>query len=126
MTEAARIRYRRASVAIGAIVALVAVLAALPWMLSDYGLALMVNVMGYLVLTIAWALFSGTTRLVSLATAAFFGVGMYTVAMLVKALPLYATFALAIGVGAALALIVGVLTLRISGMFFVIFGFGLS
>jgi len=126
MTEAARIRYRRASVAIGAIVPLVAVLAALPWMLSDYGLALMVNVMGYLVLTIAWALFSGTTRLVSLATAAFFGVGMYTVAMLVKALPLYATFALAIGVGAALALIVGVLTLRISGMFFVIFGFGLS
>ena len=40
--------------------------------------------MGYLVLTIAWALFSGATRLVSLATAAFFGVGMYTVAMLVK------------------------------------------
>ncbi len=62
----------------------------------------------------------------SLATAAFFGVGMYTVAMLVKVLPLYATFAVAIGVGAALALIVGVLTLRISGIFFVIFGFGLS
>ena len=105
---------------------LVAVLAAAPWLLSDYQLSLMVNVMGYLVLTIAWALFSGTTRLVSLATAAFFGVGMYTVAMLVKVLPLYATFAVAIGVGAALALIVGVLTLRISGIFFVIFGFGLS
>ena len=105
---------------------LVAALAAAPWLLSDYQLSLMVNVMGYLVLTIAWALFSGTTRLVSLATAAFFGVGMYTVAMLVKVLPLYATFAVAIGVGAALALIVGVLTLRISGIFFVIFGFGLS
>jgi branched-chain amino acid transport system permease protein len=126
MSEEARIRYRRATVAIGAIVVLVAVLAAAPWLLSDYQLSLMVNVMGYLVLTIAWALFSGTTRLVSLATAAFFGVGMYTVAMLVKVLPLYATFAVAIGVGAALALIVGVLTLRISGIFFVIFGFGLS
>ncbi len=126
MSEDARIRYRRATVAIGAIVVLVAVLAAAPWLLSDYQLSLMVNVMGYLVLTIAWALFSGTTRLVSLATAAFFGVGMYTVAMLVKVLPLYATFAVAIGVGAALALIVGVLTLRISGIFFVIFGFGLS
>lgn len=119
-------RYRRATVAIGAIVLLVAALATAPWLLSDYQLSLMVNVMGYLVLTIAWALFSGTTRLVSLATAAFFGVGMYTVAMLVKVLPLYATFAVAIGVGAALALIVGVLTLRISGIFFVIFGFGLS
>ena len=126
MSEDARIRYRRAAVAIGAIAVLVAVFAAAPWFLSDYQLSLMVNVMGYLVLTIAWALFSGTTRLVSLATAAFFGVGMYTVAMLVKVLPLYATFAVAIGVGAALALIVGVLTLRISGIFFVIFGFGLS
>ena len=46
---------------------------------------------------------------------------MYTVAMLVKVLPLYATFGIAIGVGAVLALIVGVLTLRIAGIFFVIF-----
>ena len=126
MSEDARIRYRRATVPIGAIVLLVTAFAVAPWLLSDYQLSLMVNVVGYLVLTIAWALFSGTTRLVSLATAAFFGVGMYTVAMLVKVLPLYATFAVAIGVGAALALVVGVLTLRISGIFFVIFGFGLS
>src|ERR1039458_8010369 len=116
----------RPQYAITPLVVLVAVLAAALWLTSDYGLSLMVNVMGYLVLTIAWALFSGTTRLVSLATAAFFGVGMYTVAMLVKLLPLYATFAVAIGVGAALALIVGVLTLCIAGIFFVIFGFGLS
>ena len=125
-SEQAGVRRTRAAVAIGTLAVLVAVLAATPWLLSDYRLSLMVNVMSYLVLTIAWALFSGTTRLVSLATAAFFGVGMYTVAMLVKVLPLYATFAVAIGVGAALALIVGVLTLRISGIFFVIFGVGLS
>src|SRR5208282_418982 len=126
MSEDARIRYRRATVAIGAIVLLVAVLATVPWLVSDYDLSLMINVMGYLVLTIAWALFSGTTRLVSLATSAFFGVGMYTVAMLIKVMLLYATFAVALAVGAALAFVVGVLTLRISGMFFVIFGFGLS
>jgi branched-chain amino acid transport system permease protein len=119
-------RRRRAMAAIAALTVIVAVLAAVPWLTSDYGLAFMVNVMCYLVLTVAWALFSGTTRLVSLATSAFFGVGMYTVAMLIKTLPLYATFAVAIGVGAALALVVGVLTLRISGMFFVIFSFGLS
>jgi len=125
-SEAKSIRCRRATAAIAALAVLVAALAAAPWFISDYGLALMVNVMSYLVLTIAWALFSGTTRLVSLATSAFFGVGMYTVAMLIKTLPLYATFAVAIGAGAALAFVVGVLTLRISGMFFVIFGFGLS
>jgi len=125
-SEDIRRRRNRAAAAIGALAPPVAVLAAAPWFLSDYELSLMVNVVCYIVLTIAWALFSGTTRLVSLATSAFFGVGMYTVAMLIKVLPLYATFAVAIGVGAALALIVGVLTLRISGMFFVIFGFGLS
>jgi branched-chain amino acid transport system permease protein len=125
-SEQGRIRRNRAAAAIAALFVLIAALATMPWLLSDYGLSLMINVMSYLVLTIAWALFSGTTRLVSLATSAFFGVGMYSVAMLVKVLPLYATFAVAIGVGAALALIVGVLTLRISGMFFVIFSFGLS
>jgi branched-chain amino acid transport system permease protein len=116
----------RAKVAAGALIALVVVLAALPWLLSDYGLSFMVSVMSYLVLTVAWALFSGPTRLVSLATSAFFGVGMYTVAVLIKVMPLYATFAVAAGIGAVLACVVGVLTLRIAGMFFVIFGFGLS
>ncbi len=125
-SEVRRIRRRRATAAVAALAALVAVLAAVPLCVSDYGLSLMVSVMGYLVLTVAWALFSGTTRLVSLATSAFFGVGMYTVAILVKTLPLYGTFVAAMGAGAVLALIVGVLTLRISGMFFVIFSFGLS
>jgi len=105
---------------------IVAVLSAVPWMVSDYGLALMINLMSYIVLTIAWALFSGTTRLVSLSTAAFYGIGMYSVAMLVKVMPLYAIFGVAMVLAAAIALLVGLLTLRISGMFFVIFGFGLS
>jgi branched-chain amino acid transport system permease protein len=82
--------------------------------------------MCYLVLTIAWALFSGSTRYVSLATAAFFGIGAYTVAMFVKELPLYGCFALALAVGTVVAALVGLVTLRISGMFFVVFGFGLS
>jgi branched-chain amino acid transport system permease protein len=86
----------------------------------------MVNLMCYLVLTVAWALFSGTTRYVSLATAAFFGLGAYTVAMLIKEMPIYATFGVALVLGTLMALLVGLVTLRISGMFFVIFGFGLS
>ena len=98
----------------------------MPWLVSDYTLSLMLNVLSYLVLTIAWALFSGTTRLVSLATAAFFGIGMYTVAMLVKVMPIEAIFVVAALIGGAVALVVGVLTLRIAGMFFVIFSFGLS
>ena len=109
-----------------ALAMLVALLAAVPWLVSDYGLGFMVNLMCYLVLTIAWTLFSGTTRYVSLATAAFFGLGAYTVAMLVKEMPIYATFGIALVLGTVMALLVGLVTLRISGMFFVVFGFGLS
>ena len=109
-----------------ALAMLVALLATVPWFLSDYGLGFMVNLMCYLVLTIAWTLFSGTTRYVSLATAAFFGLGAYTVAMLVKEMPIYATFGIALVLGTVMALLVGLVTLRISGMFFVVFGFGLS
>jgi branched-chain amino acid transport system permease protein len=116
----------RVAAAVTALAILVLALAVLPSALSDYGVSLMVHVLSYLVLALAWALFSGTTRLVSLATAASFGVGMYTVAVLIKVMPLYATFAAAMAVGALLALVVGVLTLRIAGMFFVIFSFGLS
>ena len=85
----------RVSLAVAALVVLVAALAAVPWLVSDYGLGFMINLMCYLVLTVAWALFSGTTRYVSLATAAFFGVGAYTVAMLIKVMPIYATFGIA-------------------------------
>ena len=116
----------RLALAVIALTALVAALAAVPWLVSDYGLGFMVNLMCYLVLTVAWALFSGTTRYVSLATAAFFGLGAYTVAMLVKEMPIYATFGIALAIGTLMALLVGLVTLRISGMFFVIFGFGLS
>jgi branched-chain amino acid transport system permease protein len=116
----------RVWLAVVALGLLVAALAAVPWLVSDYGLGFMVNLMCYLVLTVAWALFSGTTRYVSLATAAFFGLGAYTVAMLVKEMPIYATFGVALVVGTLMALLVGLVTLRISGMFFVIFGFGLS
>jgi len=116
----------RPYLAVAALAVLVAALAAVPWLVSDYGLGFMINLMCYLVLTVAWALFSGTTRYVSLATAAFFGLGAYTVAMLIKEMPIYATFGVALVLGTMMALLVGLVTLRISGMFFVIFGFGLS
>jgi branched-chain amino acid transport system permease protein len=116
----------RVALAVATLTLLVAALAAAPWWVSDYGLGFLINLMCYVVLTVAWALFSGTTRYVSLATSAFFGVGTYTVAMLVKVMPIYAIFGVAFALGTALSLLVGMVTLRISGMFFVIFGFGLS
>ncbi len=42
----------RASLAVAALVVLVAALAAVPWLVSDYGLGFMINLMCYLVLTV--------------------------------------------------------------------------
>ena len=42
---------------------------------------------GYVTLASAWALFSGRTGYVSLATVAFFGIGAYAVAVLSETLP---------------------------------------
>ena len=116
MTGALRIALTGAGAA-----AAVAGLALLPLALSDYGISLLISILSYWILTTAWALFSGPTRYVSLATSAFFGVGAYLVAWLVKGMPLQAIFALAAAAGLALALLVGLATLRVSGMYFVIF-----
>jgi branched-chain amino acid transport system permease protein len=75
---------------------------------------------------VSWAIFSGPTKYLSLASAAFFGVGIYAAALLGKSLPLLAF----VGVGAmasfVLAFLVGLLTLRLRGVYFTIFTFGLA
>jgi len=80
----------------------------------------------YIVLTICWALFSGPTLYISLASAAFFGIGIYVSAVLGDLLP----FPMIIGLGGLLsllvALLVGLSSLRLRGMYFTVFTFGLS
>jgi len=70
-------------------------------------------------------MFSGPTGYISLAPAAFFGVGVYTSALIGFVLPLPAV----IGIGGlssfCFALLVGALTLRLRGVYFTIFTFGL-
>jgi branched-chain amino acid transport system permease protein len=79
----------------------------------------------YIILSVSWTLFSGPTGYMSLATAAFFGVGIYTAAFTGEILPL-PLFIIAGGlISAAVALLVGALTLRLRGIYFAIFTFGL-
>ncbi len=101
-------------------------LAFLPTQLGAYGVGLLLGMTGYVVLASAWALFSGPTRYVSLATVAFFGIGAYTVAVLSEALPYWAVLLVAAGIGLCVALVVGLATLRLAGVYFVIFTFGLA
>ncbi len=104
----------------------VAAIAAFPLVANGYYISFGINMLQYVVLATAWTLFSGPTRYISLATAAFFGVGAYTMAVLSEALPLPAVIAVAALVGVAVALVVGLATLRLRGIFFVIFTFGLA
>ena len=102
-----------------------ALLVTLPLYTSRYTPILATSIFMYIALSVSWVLFSGSTGYMSLATAAFVGVGIYTAAMIGKSVPL-PVFVLAGGaVSALLAMLVGALTLRLRGVYFAIFTFGL-
>jgi branched-chain amino acid transport system permease protein len=96
-----------------------------PLYAPTYTLILLTTIFMYSVLTLSWAIFSGPTGYISLASAAFFGVGIYTSALLGKDLPLPVIIGLGGLAGFCLALLVGALTLRLRGIYFAIFTFGL-
>jgi branched-chain amino acid transport system permease protein len=101
------------------------VLAALPAYAAGYTPILFTTIYMYIILSVSWALFSGPTGYMSLATAAFFGVGIYTASLLGEILPL-PLFIISGGLASAVvALLVGALTLRLKGIYFAIFTFGL-
>jgi len=100
-------------------------LAFLPLYASAYTVILITAIFMYIVLTVSWVIFSGPTGYISLAPAAFFGVGIYTSAVLGKALPLPIVICFGALASFCLALLVGALTLRLRGIYFSIFTFGL-
>ena len=107
-------------------IAVLAALATLPLFDNGYYLTISLNIVLYAALCTAWTLFSGPTHYISLATAAFSGLGTYTVALGIDALP-FPLLVVAGGiVAAAMAGLVGAATLRISGIYFVIFTLGLT
>jgi len=110
------------AVAFAALVALLIV----PRYLDAYWLSLLVNILTYVALATGWAFFSGATRYVSLAASAFFGLGAYSVAVLAPDYSYAVALAAAVAVSIVLSAFVGLATLRLSGMYFVIFTFGLA
>lgn len=112
----------------GVILAAIALLVAgaLPYYGSDYLLSLGITIAMFTVLATSWALFSGPTHYISLATAAFFGLGTYTTGLGFESLPFWSLVLIAGVLGAVLAALVGLATLRLSGVYFVIFTLGLA
>lgn len=111
------------------LVLIVVLLATLPLYISPGTRTLLLDFFMYIILAVAWAMFSGPTGYISLASAAFFGIGVYTPALLYAQggvlLPLPAVLFVAGLVAFCCALLVGAATLRLRGIFFTMFSFGL-
>lgn len=101
-------------------------LALTPLIADSFWLTLAIGTLNYMILATAWGQFSGPTRYVSLASVVFFGIGAYTVAVLGEVLAWPLVLLVALLIGAAVAFVVGLATLRLAGIYFVIFTFGLS
>jgi branched-chain amino acid transport system permease protein len=79
-------------------------------------------VLTFVVLATAWNILGGYAGYVNFGTGAFFGLGSYSAVVLFKALsaPLAVQIVAAAVVGAALGFAVGIMTLRLRGIFFAI------
>jgi branched-chain amino acid transport system permease protein len=102
------------------------VLALVPFYASGYVLSLCLLLYANVALATAWSFFSGATRYISLATASFFGIGIYVLAVTHVYVPIPVALLAATVVAFAVALVVGLSTLRLRGVYFVVFTFGLT
>jgi branched-chain amino acid transport system permease protein len=120
-----KINWTKAAVTWGIPLVALILLSFLPAYGSGYWVTRFSYFLLYIILAVAWTIFSGTTGYISLASAAFFGVGIYAAAILGEGMPLI--FVVLIGGAASfvLAFIFGAITLRLRGIYFAMFTFGL-
>jgi branched-chain amino acid transport system permease protein len=109
----------------GVVLIILVLLVALPVLRPGYTVIFVANILMYIVLTVSWTIFSGPTAYISLASAAFFGIGIYTSAILGNEYPLPVVILIGALASFCFALLVGALTLRLRGIYFTIFTFGL-
>ncbi len=105
---------------IGMAAFLAAVLVATQIVRNEYPFFAGYVILQFIVLATAWSILGGSAGYVNFGTNAFFGVGVYSAVFLTKAFdaPLIVQIATAAAVGALLGGAVGLLTLRMRGIFF--------
>src|SRR6202051_447318 len=113
---------QRSSIAFwaGAAIFLIATLLMTQFIRNEYPFFAGSVILQFIVLSVAWTILGGYAGYVNFGTNAFFGVGVYTGILLFKAAgaPLVVQIASAALVGAFLGFAVGLLTLRMQGIFF--------
>jgi branched-chain amino acid transport system permease protein len=104
----------------GAVIFLVAALLMTGLIRNEYPFFAGYVILQFIVLAVAWSILGGYAGYVNFGTNAFFGIGVYTAVFLAKAFeaPLVVQIATAAVVGSLLGLGIGLLTLRMQGIFF--------
>ncbi len=98
--------------------ALLLVLCAAPWIVTEYWLAQLTFILIYSVAGLGLMLLAGYTGLFSLGHAAFLGVGAYTQAVMTNAgMPFSLAIVCAAGLSAAVGIVVGLPALRVKGIY---------
>jgi len=110
---------------VGFIILLIVFVVTFPLYNGAYRTLVLTTILMYVVLAVSWALFSSATGYMSLAPAAFFGIGIYSMALLQDYLPFPVIIVIGGLISFALALLLGLVTLRLKGIYFTIFSFGL-
>ena len=108
------------------VVGILVALGALPWLASDFALSLALSCLMYIGLAVTWAMFSGATNYLSLATSAFFGIGAYVTAWGLESIPYGLVVPLGGLAAAAFAALVGAGILHLRGAYFAVLTFGLG
>jgi len=99
---------------------------ALPHYGSEFEVSMALTCLMYVALSSSWGLFCGSTRYLSLATSAFFGIGAYTSALTLDSLPWLASIALGAALAMGVAVVMGAAVLHLRGTYFAVLTFGMT
>jgi branched-chain amino acid transport system permease protein len=115
----------RKALLVAFLILLIAFVVTFPLYSGVYRTIILTTMIMYAILAVSWTMFSGTTGYMSLAPAAFFGIGIYSMALLQDYLPFPVIIVVGGLISFALAVLLGLVTLRLKGIYFTIFSFGL-
>ncbi|HRH86840.1 MAG TPA: branched-chain amino acid ABC transporter permease [Rubrivivax sp.] len=99
---------------------------AIPSFGSEFAVSMGLSCLMYIALATSWSLFCGSTRYLSLATSAFFGIGAYSGALSIDTQGWAPAIVLGAAISSGVALVMGALVLHLRGTYFAVLTFGMT
>ena len=99
---------------------------AVPHYGSEFAVSMALTCLMYAALSSSWSLFCGSTRYLSLATSAFFGIGAYTSALSLEPIGWLGAIGLGAAIAAVVAVVMGAAVLHLRGTYFAVLTFGMT